>query len=144
MKTLNNTAMSIDSIKIPTHISSLSIVEKHIDSLCQNLSVAERCYGNVLIAVTEAVNNAIIHGNKNDESKEVTLNYYTEKKSLVFQIKDEGNGFDYENLPDPTDPVNIEKLHGRGVFLMKNLADDVAFEENGKSVTLSFHNFDND
>ena len=80
--------MSIDSIKIPTHISSLSIVEKHIDSLCQNLSVAERCYGNVLIAVTEAANNAIIHGNKNDESKEVTLNYYTEKKSLVFQIKD--------------------------------------------------------
>jgi serine/threonine-protein kinase RsbW len=134
--------METDSLTIPSHINSLTIIEEHIDTICRTLSVAERCYGNVLIAVTEAVNNAIIHGNKNDENKQIEVNYFTREKSLIFQVKDEGNGFDFENLPDPTDPENLEKIHGRGVFLMKNLADQVDFEDNGKIVNLAFHNFD--
>ena len=58
---------------------------------------------------------------------------------LECSIEDEGNGFDYTNLPDPTDPENIEKLGGRGIFLMRNLSDEVKFEEKGKKTILSFY-----
>ena len=57
-----------------------------------------------------------------------------------FIISDEGHGFDYLNLPDPTDPENIEKPSGRGVFLMKHLADQIIFSENGRVVELYFRN----
>ena len=59
--------------------------------------------------------------------------------SLAFHVKDEGNGFDYDGLPDPTLPENLEKENGRGVFLMKNLADEITFSEEGKKVELIFH-----
>jgi serine/threonine-protein kinase RsbW len=88
--------------------------------------------------MTEAVNNAIVHGNKMDPSKSVTLHFTVSENNLRFTIEDEGPGFDYDNLPDPTAPENIEKPHGRGVFLMKKLADHCSFEDNGRVVILDF------
>jgi serine/threonine-protein kinase RsbW len=92
----------------------------------------------MLIAVTEAVNNAIVHGNKNDPEKYVRIGFESDEEQLVFSITDEGQGFDYTNLPDPTDPENIEKVSGRGVFLMSNLSDFIRFEQNGAKVLLGF------
>ena len=72
----------------------------------------------------------------------VDLNKYIyeqqKNEKLTFLIKDEGLGFDYENLPDPTDPKNIEKPDGRGIYLMKHLSDSISFEDNGSSIELSF------
>lgn len=118
---------------------NIHIVEKLIDEVCENLSVSEEHYGNILISMTEAVNNAMVHGNKLDPEKKVTVKYSSDDKTIRFTISDEGPGFDYENLPDPTAPENIEKPNGRGVFLMKNLADECSFEENGRIVELEFH-----
>jgi serine/threonine-protein kinase RsbW len=59
-------------------------------------------------------------------------------EQFCFKVKDCGNGFDYENLPDPTAPENLLKENGRGIFLMKNLADEVLFENNGNTVHLIF------
>ncbi|MEY4110166.1 MAG: hypothetical protein RLZZ46_520, partial [Bacteroidota bacterium] len=95
-------------------------------------------YGNILVAVTEAVNNAIQHGNKFDPAKEIEVEYEKKKNSLVFRITDQGQGFDFTTIPDPTDPENLEKINGRGVFLMFKLADKVNFKENGRVVELSF------
>ena len=133
-----------EQVQLPTKMGSILIAEQKVEQVCEVLNVADRCVGNILISVTEAVNNAIIHGNKKDESKQIVLAYSTQKNSLVFIIKDEGNGFDSSNLPDPTDPENLEKLHGRGVFLMRSLADKVDFEEEGKLVKLTFLNYAND
>ena len=108
--------------------------------ISEDHSIIPEHYGNVLIAMTEAVNNAIVHGNKLDPEKSVTVSCAIDGKSLVFRISDEGPGFDYENLPDPTAPENIEKPHGRGVFLMRHLADDCAFEDAGRVVELTFSN----
>jgi serine/threonine-protein kinase RsbW len=127
------------NLNIESKSENLQLVEKHIDEICKENSVNEDYYGNILIAVTEAVNNAIHHGNKSNPSKMVFLETSTEEGKLFFMITDEGEGFDYDNLPDPTDPANIEKPHGRGVFLMKNLADEVDFEDKGKIVKLGFN-----
>jgi serine/threonine-protein kinase RsbW len=92
-----------------------------------------------MIAVTEAVNNAIKHGNSSDKSKNVHLSLSLDDSMIKFVIKDEGNGFNYGNLPDPTAPENLEKPGGRGIFLMKHLSDEVDFKEEGRVVELSFY-----
>ena len=84
------------------------------------------------------MNNAILHGNKNDPEKFVKIGFESDDDKLIFSIADEGEGFDHTNLPDPTDPVNIDKISGRGVFLMQSLADSIQFEQNGSKVLLGF------
>ena len=96
-------------------------------------------YGNIMISVTECISNAIIHGNQSNAAKMVHLELQMQPGLLICSIEDEGRGFDFSNLPDPTEPENIEKLGGRGIFLMRNLSDDVKFEENGKKTILSFY-----
>lgn len=125
-------------IDFPAKAENIALAEKLIDEACATHHVHESRYGNILIALTEAVNNAIHHGNGLDPSKTVTLGYELKDNKLVFLVQDQGPGFDHDHLPDPTDPQNIEKPHGRGVFLMKALADGVEFTDNGATVALAF------
>lgn len=125
-------------LEIRSDVSNISQVESLIDKVCADLLVNEDMYGNILIAVTEATNNAIIHGNGQDENKQVKLEVDKVADGLLFSIEDQGNGFNYESLPDPTSPENIEKPDGRGIFLMKNLADKLEFLENGSKVNITF------
>jgi serine/threonine-protein kinase RsbW len=113
-------------------------VEKMVEDICDELQIAEDLYGNILVALTEAVNNGIQHGNKSNPNKKIMVSFQAEDSELQFLVKDEGHGFDPGSVPDPTDPANIEKPNGRGVFLMKNLADKVEFKENGCLVQLYF------
>src|SRR4051812_37619805 len=124
------------TLKINSNTQSLRLVERLIEDVCQVYGVNEDSYGNMLIAVTEAVNNAIHHGNQDDPDKFVRIGFESEDKKLIFSVTDEGKGFDYSNLPDPTDPANLDKISGRGVFLMQNLTDSIKFEQEGKKVLL--------
>jgi len=126
------------SIEIASSLNNITEVESLIDQVCEDLSLNEDYYGNILIAVTEAVNNAITHGNNSDESKKVSVEVDKEGTNLVFSISDVGTGFDFDNLPDPTAPENLEKPDGRGIFLMKNLSDEVSFDLNGSKVSITF------
>jgi serine/threonine-protein kinase RsbW len=92
-----------------------------------------------MIAVTESVNNAIRHGNALQNSKNVTISLNLEQDIITFTIQDQGPGFDFQNLPDPTAPENIDKPGGRGIFLMKHLADEVKFKDKGRLVELRFY-----
>ncbi|MBX2981033.1 MAG: ATP-binding protein [Flavobacteriales bacterium] len=125
-------------IEFPAKAENIALAEKLIDEACARYNVHESLYGNILIALTEAVNNAIHHGNALDPGKQVMLGYTIEGDNITFIVNDEGPGFDYEHLPDPTDPQNIEKPHGRGVFLMRALSDKVEFSDNGSTVAISF------
>lgn len=126
------------SIEIGSDLKYITEVESLIDTVCEDLKLNEDHYGNILIAVTEAVNNAIIHGNENNEYKKVKVEVETQTDKITFIVLDEGLGFDYNNLPDPTAPENIEKPYGRGIFLMKNLSDEVDFDLNGSKVSITF------
>lgn len=125
-------------IDFPSVADNIHLVEKLVDEVCEELHVGDDHYGNILIALTEAVNNAIHHGNKLDSNKITKIIFEQENNNLKFTIEDEGDGFDFEHLPDPTSPENIEKPNGRGIFLMKNLADEIKFENHGRSVELLF------
>lgn len=125
-------------LEVKSDISNISEVEKLIDVVCEDLKLDEDNYGNILIAVTEAVTNAIVHGNKNNPIKNVFIEVDKILKEVVFTIIDEGGGFDFTSLPDPTAPENIEKPNGRGIFLMKNLSDKVEFFDDGRKVCITF------
>ncbi len=127
------------SIQIPSLGENIRIVESFIDNAKEKYDLNDDIYGNIMIAVTESVNNAILHGNKGDKAKNVFLTLMLDDNLIKFTVKDEGEGFDFQNLPDPTAPENIEKPGGRGIFLMKNLCDEVKFDENGASIVLSFY-----
>jgi serine/threonine-protein kinase RsbW len=131
--------MNTISIQIPSIVENIRMIESFIDNAKERFHLDEDLYGNIMIAVTEAVNNAIKHGNSNNSSKNVFLSLTLNENLLKFVIKDEGIGFEYNNLPDPTAPENLEKPGGRGIFLMRHLSDEVEFTENGKTVELSFY-----
>jgi serine/threonine-protein kinase RsbW len=131
--------MKIIKISIPSLIENIKIIESFIDNAKETFEINDDIYGNIMISVTECISNAIIHGNQCNKQKLVHLELAMENNILRFTIEDEGNGFDQNDLKDPTAPENIEKTGGRGIFLIKHLSDDVKFEENGKKTILSFY-----
>ncbi len=126
-------------IEIPSLTENIRMIESFIDNAKDKFQLEDDIYGNIMIAVTEAVNNAIVHGNRNDTSKNVRLTLQLLEHSIKFTIEDEGKGFDYTHLPDPTAPDNLVKPGGRGIFLMKNLCDEVSFKNEGTIVELDFY-----
>ncbi|GGK73029.1 MULTISPECIES: ATP-binding protein [Rufibacter] len=126
-------------IQIPSIIENIRIVESFIDNSREKFQIEDDIYGNIMVAVTESVNNAIRHGNKFDKDKNVYLSLFVEPNQLRFEVQDEGNGFDPETLSDPTAPENLENPGGRGIFLMRNLCDDVSFSNDGRTVSLTFN-----
>lgn len=131
--------MNTISIQVPSLMENIRMIESFIDNAKERFHLDDDIYGNIMIAVTEAVNNAIKHGNDSNKSKNVSLSLSLDESLIKFTIKDEGKGFDYQNLPDPTAPENLEKPGGRGIFLMKHLSDEVDFEDHGRTVVLSFY-----
>jgi serine/threonine-protein kinase RsbW len=125
-------------LNIPADLINLRLVEKAIDELSLELDLSDEVYGNVLVATMEATNNAIIHGNNSDPDKVVKIEMKLEKKELEVHIEDQGHGFDYSTVPDPTAPENLEKINGRGIFLMERLSDEILYLENGRIVVLKF------
>lgn len=126
------------TIVVPSTLESLRTIEKLVDEFASGCKMDNLVYGNVLVASLEAVNNAIVHGNKQDEKKEVIFSIRCSNKEVHLLIKDQGKGFDYEHVPDPTAPENIENISGRGIFLMQKLSDKLVFEDNGATVKLIF------
>jgi serine/threonine-protein kinase RsbW len=125
-------------LRIGSEIANLRIVEKAIDEISAELGVKEDYYGKILVSTMEAVNNAIMHGNKADIKKFVEIEFFYRRKELFISVEDEGPGFKPMEIPDPTKPENIENIHGRGVFLMSKLADSITFNKRGNRVTMSF------
>ncbi len=125
--------------KLESKIENLRKVEKLVDDLSTEYNISADIYGNILIAALEAANNAILHGNKLDENKVVNINIVKDEKSLKIRVDDEGDGFDYKNVPDPTAPENIQNINGRGIFLMEKLSDSLEYSRNGATVELEFN-----
>jgi|688.fasta_scaffold07451_4 serine/threonine-protein kinase RsbW len=130
---------SICTLQLPSRIESISVVENFIDELSVQYDFKDELYAKVLTCLSEAVNNAIVHGNRESSEKKVYLNpKVIGDKRLIFTITDEGEGFDFNKLLDPSEPENIENLTGRGVFLIQKLADQCVFNSKGNELELHF------
>lgn len=123
---------------IPSKTENIVLVEKLVDDVCDLFDIKEEIYGHILVALTEAVNNGLQHGNKANPDTNIEVTFKVKDDTLFFTVKDQGKGFDPNTLPDPTDPQNIEKPTGRGIFLMKHLCDNVTFEDKGTKVIMEF------
>ena len=127
------------NIEIPSLVENIRIVESFVDNAKEKYKLNDDVYGNIMIAIVESVNNAIIHGNKTNKEKNVSLSASLLGEEIKFVISDQGDGFDYDNLPDPTAPENIDKVGGRGIFLIKHLADEIHFNNEGRTLELTFY-----
>jgi len=119
--------------------NNIHLVERFVEDLCDYYNINNTYFGNILTAVTEAVENAIYHGNKNDSGKKVYLKFEAKSEGFSFKIKDEGQGFIVDSIPDPTDVnADFSKTEGRGLYIIKSLADEVVFHNNGSCIELIF------
>ena len=121
-----------------SEIQNINLVERLIDEISSKYHVNADIYGKILLAVVEGVNNAIVHGNKMVAEKNINIDYKVENNKIEIDITDSGKGFDFQSIPDPTKPENLEKTHGRGIFLMRQLADEMEYTEPGNHVKLVF------
>jgi len=103
-------------------------VEGKLESIFDKLPLSESDKHNLIVSASEAVNNAMVHGNKNDPAKKVMLDLDYKNKEITLTVEDEGGGFNPKNLPNPLLPENLLKPSGRGIYIMKSLMDSVAFE----------------
>lgn len=126
------------TLQLPSKYESITRLESLIEEIADKYKVSEDVFANMMTCLNEALMNAILHGNKLDENKKVIVNAEAEAKRIVWTITDEGDGFDYSHLADPTAPENLENLTGRGVFIIKHLADQCIFNTRGNEVELHF------
>jgi len=125
---------------LPSHIEAVADGAAAATDFIQSCGVGEAAAFGIDMAVREAITNAMVHGNKEDEAKtvEVTLNCLGHE--LEIQVRDQGEGFDPTSIPDPTDPANILKTSGRGIFLMRTFMDEVQWSmrpEGGTTVRMT-------
>lgn len=125
-------------ISIPSDFSYLKKVEDFIHGVLEDVRASDLIYGSIILCVNESVNNAICHGNKQDLNKHVTIFAECIGEYLIIEVADEGNGFNFEDLPDPTKTENLRKEGGRGLFIIKYLVDQITFKNNGSIIQLKF------
>ena len=113
-------------------------LEGILNELQTNLQFDDEMYAKLMLVVSEAVTNGIMHGNKQDASKKVFMDVISNSKTLTFVIKDEGEGFEKQDIPNPLEEENLFNTSGRGVFLMEEYADKVDYSDNGTKLTLQF------
>jgi serine/threonine-protein kinase RsbW len=116
----------------------LSKVERLSSEIARHLKLPEDMRDNLSIAVTEAVGNAIVHGNKCDPAKKVEVTFTIEPSRIRVAVRDEGGGFNPKTLSNPLDPENLMKESGRGIFILKTLMDEVHFSFSNSGTTVHF------
>jgi serine/threonine-protein kinase RsbW len=126
------------TLQLPSKQESITLLENLIEEIADKHNISEDTFANMMTSLSEAGINAIVHGNKLDPDKKVIVNAEIEGRRIIWTVTDEGEGFDYNNLADPTAPENIENLTGRGVFIIKHLADQCIFNTKGNEVELHF------
>lgn len=126
------------TLNVPSKPECVSQIEPFIDEVANRFNLPSDIHGPMLVSLTEAVVNAMLHGNKYDSNKNVSICLKRKKDCVSVSVSDEGPGFDVKDVPDPTCPTRLEECGGRGIFLMQNLADDCHFKENGTTVEMRF------
>ena len=116
-----------NQIIIPSSLDYLSKVDQYVEGKLRKLGVDKDKLIDIAISVTEAVTNAVVHGNKNDLKKKVRLKLKADSSRVEITVEDEGDGFDPSSIRSPLEEGNVLKEVGRGIFILRSLMDKVNF-----------------
>lgn len=130
--------MNVLNLTIASEMNNIRMVENFIEKIIEEFELPQIQRGKLTLAVIEAVNNSILFGNRQDSRKTIKLVATKGRRKIVVTVEDEGDGFDFRNLPDPTTPDNLMKTTGRGLYLMVTLTDELLFARNGAKVVMTF------
>lgn len=133
------TSNETKKMTLSSHFEEVERVEPFVKELQEWIGFSDEQFGNIMLSLSEAVTNAILHGNKEDDSKKVYVTANRDGETLEISIRDEGKGFDPESLPNPLDDENLLKEGGRGVYLIRQFSDEVRFSEGGRKITVQFN-----
>lgn len=128
----------LDTLTLTSSFEEIERLEPFLEALQEKAGFGDDRFERIRLAVNEAVTNAVLHGNKEDASKNVHITARREKNRVVISVQDEGPGFNPETLPDPLKEENLLKDSGRGIFLIQQYADEVEFSENATKLTMRF------
>lgn len=131
-------SVTLREMEFPSLPENINLIELLVEELRSELGLSDEAEANMLVSLSEAVNNAIFHGNRFDPGKKVKINVEKVENKIVFSVEDQGIGFNINNVKDPTSIENLDKPTGRGIFLMRNLADEIEFYDGGRKVVITF------
>jgi serine/threonine-protein kinase RsbW len=124
---MKNAAKILAKKEYPSDLSLLPEIQAFVKEKILQFVPAEKLDA-IILAVSEAVSNGIRHGNKSDKNKKIEVMIYKTDDAIVISSLDEGKGFDLSKIPDPTNPENLLKESGRGIFIIQNVIDDLSYE----------------
>jgi serine/threonine-protein kinase RsbW len=125
---------------LPSHIEAVADAAVAMTDFLRNCGVSEELSFGIEMAVRESVTNAMVHGNQEDESKSVEVIFNCHDNELEIEVRDQGEGFEPESVPDPTNAENLLKTSGRGIFLMRTFMDEIEWRnrpEGGTAVRMT-------
>jgi len=123
-------------VVIPNNLTAARQVEDRIMRQIESMGYSPHCVFGIRLALEEAMVNAFKHGNRGDESKQITVSYDIGPQRVVVRVRDDGAGFDPQRVPDPTSPDRVCLPCGRGIMLMRAYLDEVTYSEQGNEVQL--------
>jgi len=123
-------------LKLPTEVRYIKKASSRILEAVKPYNLGEDKLCDIRLSVEEAVRNAMVHGNSGRANLSVKVKYWIKDANLIIEVEDEGAGYDYGSLPDPTEDNNIMKGSGRGVYLIRRLMDEVKFNEAGNKIKM--------
>ncbi len=126
-------------IKLKSSLKNFHLIEQFVDEISDFYHINNTYYGNILVAIYEAFENAINHGNQDDESRTITVRFQNEPYGFDFIITDEGKGFNYKKIPEVDNYFDKnKKKESKGFFLIRTLTDGIEFNEKGNEIKLIF------
>jgi len=132
--TINGNRMTI-----PSDLNYLAAVDEFVEGKIRGYGVADSAVADIAISVSELINNAVTHGNKNDNSKHVEIEIRKADGNVIVSVTDQGGGFNPNKIDDPRKKENLLKEAGRGMFIVENLMDkvEVALTSDGTRITIT-------
>lgn len=119
---------------IKSEISELKNVENFLNDIFKEYNLAHKYFNKLYLCISEAVLNAIKHGNKNDKNKNVAIEVDYINEEIEVLIEDEGEGFDINKVEDPTKGSNIKNESGRGIFIIRKMSNMLEYNEKGNRI----------
>lgn len=132
------TETTYKEIILESSFDEVEHLEDYVNELQDWADFNDEDYARIMLTLSEAVTNAIVHGNKENPKKQVIIRSKLSDGTLTITVKDEGAGFDPSKIPNPIKEENLLNIGGRGVYLIKEYADDLQFYENGTKLEMLF------